>query len=167
MTKKILIPLTKSLFSHKILTEIEKFCQPEKSKLILYYITRPPKGSGFAATDYRSGYALEADGEPMGPKAHPVFASQEEDSIQSEVEVALLSVTNSLKEKGFDVSIQICFVNEIVSEMVRIVKRDKINLIAMSTRARTGVQHFFFSNIAEKVLERVDIPVLLIHPKDK
>ena len=166
MTKKILIPLTKSAFSHKILAEIERFFLPENSKLILYYITRPPKGSGFAATDYRSGYALEPDGEPMGPKAHPVFASQEEVSIQSDVEVALLSVTNNLKEKGYDVSIQICFVNEVVSEIVRIVKRDKIDLIAMSTRARTGVRHFFFSNIAEKVLEQVDIPMLLIHPKE-
>ena len=166
MSKKILIPLTKSPFSHKILAEVEKFFQPEEHKIVLYYITRPPKGSGFAATDYRSDYALEPDGEPMGPKAHPVFASQEEVSIQSEVEVALLPITNDLKEKGYDVSIQICFVNEVVSEIVRIVKRDKIDLIAMSTRARTGVRHFFFSNIAEKVLERVDIPVLLIHPKD-
>lgn len=166
MIKKILIPLTKSVFSHKILVEVERFFPPEESNLILYYITRPPKGSGFAATDYRSNYALEADGEPMGPKAHPVFASQEEDSIQSDVEVALLSITNDLKEKGYDVSIQICFVNEVVSEIVRIVKRDKIDLVAMSTRARTGVRHFFFSNIAEKVLEQVDIPMLLIHPKD-
>jgi len=166
MTKKILIPITKSPFSHKVLAEVEKFTPAKEGKLILFYITRPPKGSGFAATDYRSDYALKPDGAPMGPKAHPIFASQEEDSIQSDVEVALLSVTNDLKEKGYDVSVQICFVNEVVSEIVRIVKRDNIDLIAMSTRARTGVRHFFFSNIAEKVLERVDIPVLLIHPKD-
>ena len=166
MIKKILIPLTKSAFSHKVLREVEKFFPPKDSKLILYYITRPPKGSGFAATDYRSDYALEPDGEPLGPKAHPVFASQEEDSIRSEVEVSLLSVTNDLKEKGYDVSTQICFMNEIVSEIIRVVKRDKIDLIAMSTRARTGVRHFFFLDIAEKVLEKVDIPMLLIHAKD-
>ena len=166
MTRNILVPLTKSPFSHKILREVEKCIPTEGSKIILYYITRPPKGSGFAATDYRSDYALEPDGEPLGPKAHPVFASQEEDSIQSDVEVALLSITNDLKAKGYDVSTQICFVNEVVSEIARIVKRDKVDLIAMSTRARTGVRHFFFSNIAEKVLEQVDIPMLLIHPKD-
>ncbi len=34
----------------------------------------------------------------MGPKEHPVFASQEEDSIQSDVEVALLSVINDLTD---------------------------------------------------------------------
>jgi len=139
MKKKILVPLTKSAISQKILCEIEKFVQPEDSELIqkilceiekfvqpedseliLFYVNKPPKGSGFAATDgsgfaatdYRSDYALEPDGEPLGPKAHPVFASQEEDSIRSEVEVALLSVTNDLKEKGYEITMQLCFVDE-------------------------------------------------------
>ncbi|MBL7162706.1 MAG: universal stress protein [Anaerolineales bacterium] len=165
MTKNILVPLTKSAFSQKILGEIKKFIPPEDSKLILYYVTKPPKGTGFAATDYRSDYALESDGEPLGPKAHPVFPSQEEDSIQSDVEVALLSVTNKLKQQGYDVSTQVCFVDDVVGEIVRIVKRDKIDMIAMSTRARVGMLRFFFGDIAEKVMQRVDIPVLLIHPK--
>lgn len=166
MTKKILVPLTKSTFSHKILGEIEKIIPAEDSKLILFYVTKPPKGSGFAAPDYRSDYALEPDGEPVGPKVYPVFASQEEDSIQSEVEVSLLPITNDLKEKGYEVSIQVCFVDDVVGEIVRVVKRDKIDMIAMSTRARVGVMRFFFADIAEKVMQQVDIPVLLIHPKD-
>ena len=59
MTKKILVPLTKSVFSHKILAEIEKFVPCEDSKLVLFYVTKPPKGSGFAAPDYRSDDSLE------------------------------------------------------------------------------------------------------------
>jgi len=164
--KKILVPLNRSSFSHKILAEIEKFFPPQNYRLILYYITKPPKGSGFAATDYRSGYALEADGEPLGPKAHPVFPSQEEDSIQSEVEVALLSITNALKEKGYQTETQICFVDEVANEIVRIVKRDQIDLIAMSTRAHVGMKRFFFDDLAQRVLKRVDIPLFLFHPED-
>lgn len=165
MTKNILVPLTKSILSHKILDEVKKFISPEDSKLILFYVTKPPKGMGFAALDYRSDYALEAEGEPVGPKAYPVFASQEEDSIQSEVEVALLPITNDLKEQGYDVSTQVCFVDDVVGEIVRITKRNKIDMIAMSTRARVGVLRFFFADIAEKVTQQVDIPVLLISPK--
>ena len=166
MPKKILIPLTKSKFSHKILAEIEKFIPVEDSKLILFYVTKPPKGMGFAAPDYRSDYALEADGEPVGPKIHPVFSSQEEDSLQSDIEVALLSITNKLKQQGYDVVTQVCFGDGVVSEIVRIVKRDKIDMIAMSTRARVGMLRFFFADIAERLMQQVDIPVLLIHPKD-
>ena len=163
--KNILVPLTKSVSSQKILRQIESFLPAQDSKLILFYVTKPPKGMGFAAPDYRSDYVLESAGEPLGPKSHPIFSSQEEDSLQADVEVALLSVTNKLKQQGYDVSTQVCFGEDVVSEIVRIVKRDKIDMIAMSTRAREGMLRFFFGDIAEKVMQQVDIPVLLIHPK--
>jgi len=166
MTKNILVPLTKSEFSHKILGEVEKFFPAEDSKLILYYVTKPPKGLGFAAPDYRSDYVLELDGKPLGPKTYPIFSSQEEDSLQAEVEVTLLPITNNLKQQGYDVATQVCFVDDVVSEIVRIVKRDKIDLIAMSMRARIGMLRFFFADIADKVIQQVDIPLLLIHPKE-
>ncbi len=74
-------------------------------------------------------------------------------------------MTNKLKAKGYDVSTQVCFVDSVVSEIVRVVKRDKIDMIAMSTRARVGMSRFFFADIAQKVMQKVDIPVLMIHPK--
>ena len=166
MTKHILVPITESAFSHTIFQEIEKLVPTEGTQLTLYYVTKPPKGMGFAAPDYRSDYALEPDGEPLGPKAHPVFPSQEEDSIQSEIEVTLLPITNELKEKGYNVSLQFCFVDDVVGEIVRIAKRDKVDMIAMSTRARVGARRFFFADIATKVMQRVDIPVLVITPAD-
>ncbi|MBT3390203.1 MAG: universal stress protein [Chloroflexi bacterium] len=166
MSKNILIPLTKSNISHKILGEVEKFIQTEDNKLILYYVTKPPKGMGFAAPDYRSDYALESDGEPLGPKTFPVFSSQEEDSLRAEIEVDLLPIMNQLKQHGYSVAIQVCFLDDVVGEIVRIVKRDKIDLIAMSTQARVGMLRFFFADIAEKVMQQVNIPVLLIHPRE-
>ena len=166
MSKNILIPLTKSNISHKILGEVEKFIQTEDNKLILYYVTKPPKGMGFAAPDYRSDYALESDGEPLGPKTFPVFSSQEEDSLRAEIEVDLLPIMNQLKQHGYSVAIQVCFLDDVVGEIVRLVKRDKIDLIAMSTQARVGMLRFFFADIAEKVMQQVNIPVLLIHPRE-
>jgi len=166
MSKNILIPLTKSNISHKILGEVEKFIQTEDNKLILYYVTKPPKGMGFAAPDYRSDYALESDGEPLGPKTFLVFSSQEEDSLRAEIEVDLLPIMNQLKQHGYSVAIQVCFLDDVVGEIVRIVKRDKIDLIAMSTQARVGMLRFFFADIAEKVMQQVNIPVLLIHPRE-
>lgn len=166
MAKKILVPLTSSDFSHKILPEIEKFIPAEDCQLILYYVTNPPKGIGFATPDYRSDYALDSDGEPLGPKTFPIYSSQEEDSLQAEVEVTLLPVINRLKQHGYDVSTQVCFVDEVVDEIVRIVEHDNIDMIAMSTRARVGVLRFFFADIAERVMQQVDIPLLLVYPKD-
>lgn len=166
MSKNILIPLTKSEFSHKILDEIKKFIPTEDNKLILYYVTKPPKGMGFAAPDYRSDYVLESDGEPLGPKTFPIFSSQEEDSLRAEIEVDLLPITNQLKQYGYNISIQVCFLDDVVGEIVRVVKRDKIDLIAMSTRARVGMLRFFFADIADMVIQQVNIPVMLIRPNE-
>ena len=165
--KNVLIPLTKAESSHQILQQIEKFIPAQDSKLTLFFVTKPPRGMGFAAPERSSDYRLESAGEPLGAKPHPVFTSQEEDSLRSEVEVALLSATNALKEQGYEVSVQICFGENVVSEIVRIVKNEKVDLIAMATRARVGMMRFFFNDSAEKVMQQVEIPVLLLHPKGK
>ncbi|MCK4899980.1 MAG: universal stress protein [Anaerolineales bacterium] len=44
-------------------------------------------------------------------------------------------------------------------------KREKIDLVVISTRAHVGMLRFFFSDNADVVIQQVDIPVLLIHPK--
>ncbi len=135
----ILVPLTKSEISHRILPQIEKFIPARDCKLFLFYVTKPPKGLGFAAPDFRSDYMLKAGGEPLGPKPHPVYVSQQEDSLLADVEVALLPVTNHLQQQGYAVALQICLGDDTIGEIVRTVKREKIDLVAMSTRARDGV----------------------------
>lgn len=161
----ILVPLTKSEYSQRILPQIEKLITARDCKLFLFYVTKPPKGFGFATPDFRSDYVLKAGGEPLGPKIHPVYASQQEDSLLADVEVTLLPVTNRLKQQGYEVALQICLSDDTIDEIVRTVKREKIDLVAMSTRAREGVQRLFFGDIAERVMQRVNIPVLLIQPQ--
>jgi nucleotide-binding universal stress UspA family protein len=44
------------------------------------------------------------------------------------------------------------------------IKNSKIDLVAMSTRARVGVTRFFFRNIADTLARKANVPVLLAHP---
>ncbi len=165
MATKILVPLNRSDYSHEILPHIEKLIPTSETQLVLFYITRPPRGMRFAVPDPGSDYALEPGGEPVDPPAHPIYGHQQEDSIQSEIEVQLLPTMRHLQEAGYAVSMQVCFGEDVVGEIVRTVKREKIALVAMSTRARVGMLRFFFSDIADKVMQQVDIPILLVHPK--
>jgi nucleotide-binding universal stress UspA family protein len=159
------VPLTRSEYSQRILPQIEKLISAQDCKLFLFYVTKPQKGIGFAAPDFWSDYALEVGGEPLGPQTHPVYTSQQEDSLLADVEVALLPVANHLKRRGYEVALQICLGGDTIDEIMRTMEREKIDLVAMSTRVREGVQRFFFSDIAERVLQRVNIPVLLIQPQ--
>jgi len=164
--KTVVIPVTRSELSRAILPHIESLCPAGETELILLYLTKPPRALGVAAPDPASGYAMEPGGEPVGPKAYPVYAHQQENGIQANVEAEFLPTMRRLSEQGYDVSLQVCFTDEPVPEILRLTRKHAVNLIAMSTRAREGVLRFFFSDIATQVMKEVDIPVLLFQPKE-
>ncbi len=100
MKKKVLIPITRSESSRQVLSHVESLLPAQQSELILLYVTKPPRAIGVVAPDPDSGYALEPGGEPVGPKGHPIYAHQEEDSIQAHLEVALLPTIHRLSKQG-------------------------------------------------------------------
>ncbi len=163
---KVLIPLNKSKLSQRILPHIEKFISTQNNELILFYITKPPRGLGFAAPDPGSGYKLKAGGEPVGPKPHPISAVQQEDSMQAHIEADLLPVTNHLKKLGYEVTVIVDFSDELIEEILRIIAKNQITLVAMSTQAQVGITRCFVRGIADTIAQQINIPVFLIHPKD-
>jgi phosphomannomutase len=50
-------------------------------------------------------------------------------------------------------------------EIVRYAREEKIDLIAIATHGRTGLQHALFGSVAEKVVRKAPCPVLSIRPK--
>ncbi len=163
---KILIPLNQSELSQKILPYVEKFISADDNDIILFFVTKPPSGVGFGEPDLAAGYVQRPGDEPVRPTLHPIYATQQEDSIKAQVETELLPITNSLKEAGYKVSIVVGFDKDPIEAILRVITRNKINLVAMSTRARVGVTRFFFRNIADVLAQEAKIPVLLIHPTE-
>ena len=163
---KVLIPLNQSELSQKIFPHVEKFISTRENELILFYITKPPRGAGFGATKPGTGHILKPGIEQKEPSTHPIFATQQEDSIKAHVEAELMSVSNHLKELGYDISIIVDFSKEPVDEILAVVKKHDIGLVAMSSRARVGLTRFFFQDIADTLARKAEIPVLLIHPSE-
>jgi nucleotide-binding universal stress UspA family protein len=163
--KTVLIPVTRSESSRAILPHLEALCSGAETQIILLYVTQPPRTLGIAAPDPDSGYAMEPGGEPIGPRSHPVYAHQQENGLQASAEAELLPTMQQLSAQNYDVSLEVCFTDEPVKEIVRLTKKHAVDLIAMSTRAREGVRRFFFSDIADRVMQQVDVPLLLYHPK--
>ncbi|WP_423907688.1 universal stress protein [Candidatus Spongiihabitans sp.] len=164
---KVLIPLNQSTLSQKILPHVEKFISANENELILFFVTKPPGGSGFGEPDLGAGYVPMPGDKPVKPTLHPIYASQQQDSIKAHVEAELMSVTNRLKEAGYKISIVVDFGKDPVAAILRVITKRKINLVAMSTRARVGVTRFFFRNIADLLAQKAKIPVLLIHPPEQ
>ncbi len=164
---KVLIPVNQSELSRKILPYVEKFISANENDLILFFVTKPPSGVGFGEPDLGAGYPPMPGDEPVKPTLHPIYASQQQDSIKAHVEAELMPVTNRLKEAGYKVSIVVDFGKDPVGEILRVITESKITLVAMSDRARVGVTRFFFRNIADTLAQKANIPLLLIHPPEE
>jgi len=161
---KVLIPLNQSERSQGILPCVEKFIRAACNELVLFFVTRPPSGAGFGEPDLGAGYTPRPGDKAVQPTLHPIYESQQEDSIRSHVESELASVIDHLEDAGYKVSLVVGFDKDPVDAILAEIKKSKIDLIAMSTRARVGVTRFFFRNIADTLAKKAKIPVLLAHP---
>ena len=164
---KILIPLNQSELSKEILVHVENFISADENDLILFFVTKPPSGVGFGKPDLRAGYVPRPGDEPVRPTLHPIYASQQQDSIKAHVDAELMPITNRLREAGYKVSIVVGFDKDPVEAILGVIAKSKIDLVAMSTRARVGVTRFFFRSIADTLAQKAKVPVLLIHPPEE
>ncbi|MCH8177744.1 MAG: universal stress protein [Proteobacteria bacterium] len=164
---KVLIPLNQLELSQKILPYVEKFISANENDLILYFVTRQPSSIDFGEPDLGSGDLRMPGDQPVRPTLHPIYATQQEDSIKAHVETELMPVTNRLRKAGYKVSIMVGFGKDPIEGILRVITDSKINLWAMSTRARVGVTRFFFRGIADTLAQKARIPVLLIHPAEE
>ena len=165
-SNKVLIPLNQSELSQEILPYVEKFISAEANELILFFVTRPPSGAGFGEPDLAAGYMPRPGDKPVMPTLHPIYESQQEDSITAHVEAELMSVTNHLRDAGYQVSLVVGFDKDPVDAILSEIRKSNIDLVAMSTRARVGVTRFFFRNIADILAQKAKIPVLLTQPPE-
>lgn len=49
------------------------------------------------------------------------------------------------------------------TEIVRLAKEEKCDLIVLPTHGRSGLTHLFFGSVAEKVVRHAECPVLTLH----
>jgi nucleotide-binding universal stress UspA family protein len=162
---KILVPLNQSELSLKIVPCVENLFAPGDAELLLFYVTKPPGSAGFGEPDLGAGYAPRPGDESVKPTLHPIYATQQEDSISAHVKAELAPLVNRLELAGYQVEIKVSFNKDPVAAISRAISRRGIDLVAMSTRARVGVTRFFFRNMADELAKREKIPVLLIHPE--
>jgi nucleotide-binding universal stress UspA family protein len=52
-------------------------------------------------------------------------------------------------------------------EILKFARKEKIDIIVISTHGRTGLNHVFFGSVAEKIIRQSPIPVFVIPRKKK
>mgnify|MGYP001042932079 CR=1 FL=1 len=89
------------------------------------------------------------------------YTEQELKPIKEEATKYLNKVGQGLESKGAKVRTVVA-TGDAAQEIVRIAEENKASLIAMSTHGRSGIAHVVIGSVAEKVMRRTDVPVLMI-----
>lgn len=160
---RILVPLNQSESSHRIIDCITSLMPPGGNELILYFVTRPPSPAGFGEPDLSAGYVPQPGDVPVLPTLHPIYESQQRDSIKAHVKAELMPLTGRLRDAGYEVSVKVGFSRRPDDSIVRYLGECNANLVAMTTRGRVDMTRFFFRNLANSIAEKTGLPILLVH----
>ncbi|MCI0894979.1 MAG: universal stress protein, partial [Chloroflexi bacterium] len=145
---RILVPLDGSPNSEQILTPAASLAHTTASSIVLVQVV--PIGS----TVRRMA-------------AHPFRRSTTQGRLsqQNEISDYLSGLAEGLRAGGIEVTIATAH-GEIAEEIVALGTRHRASLIAMCTHGRTGLRRLALGSVAEQVLRRSALPLLLYRPTD-
>jgi len=141
MYKKILIPLENSAADKAILEHIRPIANMMDASLLLMHVA-----DGWVARNYEQLHLAESE-EMKTDRAY------------------LESVAQTLRAEGFEVD-HVLAMGEPSDEIVKFVRKHKVDLIAMSTHGHRFVSDLLYGSTADKVRHLVDVPVLLVKARN-
>ena len=160
----VLIPIDGSECSRQIFAHVIKFLPAQDNMLCLLRVGDPPEGHiGHPARLAVSDVTVEMfdTARDVEEAAHPIYASQERDSAEAEFKFAMRHDVVELEQAGYTVSSYVRF-GEPGEEIVAFVEAHDIDLVAMTTHWRRGLNRLIFGSVAQHVAQRLAIPVLMV-----
>ncbi|MCZ7575046.1 MAG: universal stress protein [Ardenticatenaceae bacterium] len=164
---KVLVPLDGSRFSRQIVPHVLRFLDPQEDELILLRVAPLPAGlpvpppqplivGALMRPAYQSEHEIER-------ARHPMYWDQELASRGAALEDELQADAGALRAAGYSVTTVVRF-GDPAEEIVNIVGDEAVDLVAMATHGWTGLSRIVLGSVADQVLRRVSIPVLLVRP---
>ena len=153
--RHILIPLHVAEIGVEILPVVSHLFQPETVELILLGITQRPE----------SQMTVGAYVGDVTHASHLVTCTDEEwQRYRQRFEVGLKALAMGLRSAGYSVH-TLVRVGEPVETILAAVQSGTYDLIALATRPSTGLARLLSPSIADRLLRRVALPVLLLNPE--
>ncbi len=176
---RILVPLEGPEIGDETLEVVERFLEPSDSELVLLHVADRPQAAGIATRNTgerilaakRSNALLGGFGrtlpvagpsgvEQSGEGKRAAAPAQIEESERRRLAAKYDSLAGELRGKGYEASVRIRL-GDVAEEIVK--ESEDVDLIAMATRGRTGLSRLVSGSVAERVLQNVPVPVLLVH----
>lgn len=140
MYRKILVPLDRSFGAKAALTVAADLARTNGAVIRLLHVTSQPN-------------AVMAHGRVIA------YADQEAARLTHEMEIYLREAARGLT--GFPIEYAVRF-GDPADEILEEARESGANLIAMATHGRSGVARLLLGSVAEAVLHRSEVPVVLV-----
>jgi nucleotide-binding universal stress UspA family protein len=142
--KKILVPLDGSQLSESVLPFVKDLARSFSAGLVLSHAVFPaamvyPGFEAGSANQRIWDEVYQAAGEQVGATAA------------------------ALEKEGFQVKTMVSL-GPAVDEVLRVAAEESADLIAMSTHGRSGLGRWVLGSVADAVVRRAELPVLLVRP---
>jgi len=145
MFNKILVCLDGSQLSEQILPYAEAQAKSFSSKLTLIKVVTLP---GVVSQDYAGTTIFDQ-------------LKQAEDEAKS----YLSKIAKDLRLKGIEVNYEVLNDSPIGQTIVSYAHKHAFNLIALATHGHGGLGRLFLGSVADYILQKSDLPMLIIRPK--
>lgn len=160
---KVLVPLDGSETSQQILSVLCRFFQPGSIDVVLMRVMSPLLHSTVHAPTelYVSTFDLSLS--EMRPWQGVEDSETHWQKNQDEARFSLESQARRLRKAGYATTIEVR-VGSPVEEIARFVEEERVDLVAMATHGRKGINRLLMGSVAEEVLRTISVPILLDRP---
>jgi len=143
--KKIVVPIDLSGWSQRAIPHAVDIARANNAELILLHVFRPP------AYEYADQIALAGQDDQI-------------QQVREQVKQQLIGIRTELREENLNVRVQFIEGASVAHLICDYVNGEGVDLVVMSTHGRTGLMRFLFGSVTSKILEGVQVPVLLVRP---
>ncbi len=155
MYKRILVPLDGSERAEKILPHVEKLAGPGDSTVILLDVIEP----------VTSGYTPSSSMMVTPPPQELEIYWKSLQAAEEEAKQYIQKQAERLNKKQIETEILIVR-GDPVNSIVNTARDRDVDLIAMTSHGRTGLERVFYGSVTSGVLHKVDRPLLLIRAQN-
>ena len=141
--KKIAVPYDGSIHSKHAFNNALDLAQKYKSKLVLVTCIEDLNGSWF--------------GQDLS-----VYYQKDVQKHKEKIVREMSKLESSAKKKKIHITSKIFVTDSIVNQILLFTKSNKIDLIVMGSHGRTGIDKLILGSVANGVVQRSKIPVLIV-----
>lgn len=153
MYKKLLVPLDGSRLGNKAITHASEVAQKFGSTVTLLQVVKP-------VSPISLGEPVGVDGSYAAEIMLETAAVQEKRNLES-ARRYLKQQLKKLTAKGINGSYDIV-IGSPSEAIIKYCKKNKIDLVVMTTHGRSGIKRAFMGSVAEAVIRDKGVPVLAI-----